>query len=77
MTEATTERGNSMRNVLLTAVATATLAAALAVDAQAIPSAPRSIGQEDASTITVVRDGCGWNRYYSSRLRRCVWNWRR
>ncbi len=65
-----------MRNAFLTAIAMAAVAAVLTVDAQAIPSAPKSIGQDEASTFTVVRNGCGIGRYYSPRLRRCVWNWR-
>ena len=65
-----------MRKLILTAFATATLAASLAVDAQAL-SVPRPIGLDAASSVTVVRDGCGWRRHYSRSAGRCVWDWRR
>jgi hypothetical protein len=66
-----------MRHFVFAAIAAATFAATLTIDAQAMPVAPKSLGQDVESNVTVVRDGCGWNRYYNRRLGRCVWTWRR
>ncbi len=64
-----------MRNALLAVAAVGTLAASLAVEAQAVP-APRIVRQDDASMATVVRDGCGFRRHFSRRFGRCVWDGR-
>ena len=65
----------SMRKSISAAIVAAALLSNFAV-AEALP-APRIISQDETSAVTPVRDGCGWNRHYSPRLRHCVWNWRR
>jgi hypothetical protein len=62
-----------MRKALLAAAAFGTLASALVVNANAMPT-PRLVDKDEASAATVVRDGCGWRRHWSPRLRRCVWD---
>ena len=65
-----------MRKALLSAVAATALLSNFVVGAQAL-TAPRVGNLADASIVTQVRDGCGWNRHFSPRVRHCVWNWRR
>ena len=62
-----------MRKALLAVAAFGTLAASLAVEAQAMP-APRIVSPDEATMATVVRDGCGFRRHYSPRFRACVWD---
>lgn len=66
-----------MRKAFLTAIATAALASALTVDAQAIPAVPKMLDHDAAANIIAARDRCGWHRHYSKHLHRCVWNWHR
>ena len=61
-----------MRTIILSSLAAATLLSSLVV-AEAMP-APRIVSQDEATVVTPVRDGCGWRRHWSVRLRRCVWN---
>ena len=63
-----------MRKPLLTPIAAAALLSNLSF-AEALPAA--RIVSDDVTAVTPVRDGCGFNRHYSLRLRHCVFNWRR
>ena len=65
-----------MRKPLLSALAAAALLSNFIVGADAMP-APRLMGQDENANVQLVRDGCGINRHFSPRFRRCVWNWRR
>lgn len=61
-----------MRKSLYAALAAAAMLSSFAVDASALPLLRKS--QDEITSVTPVRDGCGWRRHWSYRLRRCVWN---
>ncbi len=64
-----------MRKPLLATIAIVAFMSNFTLGAEAL-TAPRINTQDETSIVTQVRDGCGWNRHYSPRLRHCVWNWR-
>ncbi len=63
-----------MRKSLYAALAAAAMLSSLAIDASALPL-PRTT-QDEVTSVTPVRDGCGWRRHWSHRLHRCVWDGR-
>jgi hypothetical protein len=61
-----------MRMSFLAAIAAVAMSSLVAGQAEAVPSVPKPT--DGASALTQVRNGCGFRRHWSPRLRRCVWN---
>ena len=64
-----------MQKTVLAAAAASALMTSLITSVGAVP-APRLTILDEATIATPVRDGCGWRRHWSPRLRHCVWDWR-